>query len=174
MEMPLTDLQERFALEYLVDLNATRAAERAGSAAQNLTVAGSEFLANPNIAARIAEMQAERASRTKIDADWLLKRLADEATANIADLYDDDGALKSVHDWPEIWRIGLVQGMDVEERYEGRGEERTQVVTRKIKISDRVKRLELIGKHIGVQAFRENVAVSGDIAVTISSTDARL
>lgn len=152
----LTDLQERFALEYLVDLNATRAAERAGSKATNLTVAGSEFLANPNVAARIAELKEERSRETKIDAAWLLKRLADEATANIADLYDEEGGLKSVHDWPEIWRIGLVQGMDVEERYEGR-EERTRVVTRKIKISDRAKRLELIGRHVNVQAFKDQI-----------------
>ena len=89
-----------------------------------------------------------------VDAGWLLGRLVDEATADIADLYDGEGKLKPVDEWPAVWRQGLVQGVEIEERFEGRGNAREQVgFVKKIRLSDRLKRLELIGKHIGVKAL---------------------
>ena len=98
----------------------------------------------------------------KVDADWLLGRLVDEATADIADLYDGEGKLKPVDEWPAVWRQGLIQGVEIEERFEGRGNAREQVgFVKKIRLSDRLKRLELIGKHIGVKAFEETVRVKG-------------
>ena len=97
-----------------------------------------------------------------VDAGWLLGRLVDEATADIADLYDGEGRLKPVDEWPEVWRQGLVQGVEIEERFEGRGNAREQVgFVKKVRLSDRLKRLELIGKHIGVKAFEETVRVKG-------------
>lgn len=98
----------------------------------------------------------------KVDAGWLLARLVDEACADIADLYDGEGKLKPVDEWPEVWRQGLIQGVEIEERFEGRGNGREQVgFVKKIRLSDRLKRLELIGKHIGVKAFEETVRVKG-------------
>ena len=98
----------------------------------------------------------------RIDAGWLLARLVDEATADIADLYDGEGKLKPVDEWPAVWRQGLIQGVEIEERFEGRGNAREQVgFVKKIRLSDRLKRLELIGKHIGVKAFEETVRVKG-------------
>ena len=98
----------------------------------------------------------------KVDAGWLLGRLVDEATADIADLYDGEGRLKPVDEWPEVWRLGLVQGVEIEARFEGRGNAREQVgFVKKVRLSDRLKRLELIGKHIGVKAFEETVRVKG-------------
>lgn len=173
--MALTDKQEQFCLEYLVDLNATQAAIRAGYAESGATVEGCRLLANANIQERVTKLRSERSEKTKIDAAWLLTRLADEATADVNDLYDGDGNILPVSEWPMIWRQGLVQGMDVEELFEGRGEDRVRIGNlRKIRLSDRVKRLELIGKHIGVQAFREQVHNTGEINVTISQDDADL
>lgn len=158
MSEELTKMQARFVEEYLLDLNASQAAKRAGSKAKDLSVAGSAFLANPKVAAAINEAKAARSERTKIDADWLLKRLADEATADVADLYGPDGELLPVKDWPKIWRQGLVSGIDIDEiKVDG-----VRMGTiKKIKVSDRIRRLELIGKHIAVQAFQENVNHKG-------------
>lgn len=117
---------------------------------------------NPEVAAEIARRQEERSAQTKIDAAWLLKRLADEATADIADIYDEDGQLLPVKQWPLIWRQGLVQGIEVEELFEGRGEDREHIGrVRKVRLDNRVKRLELIGKHIGVKAFEDQVNITG-------------
>lgn len=173
--MTLTAKQVRFVQEYLLDLNATQAAIRAGYSARTANRIGPELLTKPAVASAVAAAQAVRAERTKIDADWVLARLAAEADADIADLYTPDGSLLPVHDWPEIWRKGLVAGIDVEEiREEGV----TVGTVRKLKLSDRIKRIELIGKHVNVQAFNDRVEHSGPngspIAITISSEDAEL
>lgn len=167
----LTPKQSRFVDEYLVDLNATQAAIRAGYSARNATKIGHQQLQHELVAAAIAKRKEERSQRTGIDADWVLNRLADEADADLADLYDETGALKPVQDWPAIWRKGLIAGVEVEEI---KSEGVTIGLVRKIKISDRIKRIELIGKHVSVQAFREQVEHTGGIALTVSSEDAEL
>ena len=142
------DKHERFCQEYLIDLNGAQAAIRAGYAEKSSRSHASELLTKPNIQERVAELQAERAENTKIDAEWLLTRLAEEATANIQDLYDENGNLKSIHDWPEIWCTGLIAGIDTESKG-------GNTTIDKIKVADRAKRLEMIGKHINVGAFEE-------------------
>ena len=101
----LTKKQQCFVDEYLIDLNATQAAIRAGYSEATAKDIGCENLAKPNIKSAIDKALKERSERTKIDADWLLRRLAAEAEADLADIYDRaTGALKPVHEWPKIWR----------------------------------------------------------------------
>ncbi|NJL06820.1 MAG: terminase small subunit [Methylacidiphilales bacterium] len=158
----LTAKQNAFCEEYLKDLNATKAAIRSGYSTKSAHEIAAQLLSKPQVSARVAELKAERSRKTKIDAAWVLKRLAAEAEADLADLYDDDGRLKPIKDWPPIWRQGLVAGVEVEELFEGRGEDREQIgVVKKVRLSDRVKRIELIGKHIDVSAFQENVNLTG-------------
>jgi phage terminase small subunit len=73
--MGLTAKQQTFVNEYLIDLNATQAAIRAGYSEQTARVTGGENLTKPAIAEAIAKAQAERAERTQIDADWVLREL---------------------------------------------------------------------------------------------------
>lgn len=164
----MTPKQQRFVEEYLIDLNATQAAIRAGYSADTAHSIGHENLSKPEIAASIFEAKAKRSQQTGIDAAWLLKRLADEVVADLNDLYADDGRVRPVKEWPLIWRQGLVAGIDVETIGEGAGH-----VT-KIKISERVKRLELIGKHIDVQAFKEKIEHSGAMTLNVTEEDAGL
>lgn len=152
----LTPKERLFVLEYIVDLNATKAAIRVGYSAKTAAQIGYENLRKPHIAKAIDEAIKERADRLKVDASWVLQRLMSEATADIADIYADDGSLLPVSEWPLEFRTGLVAGIEVEELWEGQGDERTQVgLVRKIKLSERHKRIELIGKHVDVQAFKE-------------------
>ncbi|KFL47675.1 hypothetical protein IL54_3102 [Sphingobium sp. ba1] len=164
----MTPKQQRFVEEYLIDLNATQAAIRAGYSADTAHSIGHENLSKPEIAASIVEAKAKRSQQTGIDAAWLLKRLADEVVADLNDLYAEDGRVRPVKEWPLIWRQGLVAGIDVETIGEGAGH-----VT-KIKISERVKRLELIGKHIDVQAFKEKIEHSGAMTLNVTEEDAGL
>lgn len=166
----MTPKQQRFVEEYLIDLNATAAYRRAGYAAKgnSAEVNATRLLRNAQVQAAIMEAQVERSRQTGIDAAWLLKRLADEAVADLNDLYTEDGRVRPVKDWPLIWRQGLVAGLDVETIGEGAGH-----VT-KIKISDRIKRLELIGKHIDVQAFKEKIEHSGAMTLNVTEEDAGL
>ena len=73
--MSLTAKQQVFVNEYLIDLNATQAAIRAGYSEKAAAEIGCENLIKPNIRDAIAEAQAERAKRTQIDADWVLREL---------------------------------------------------------------------------------------------------
>lgn len=166
MVKKLTAKQAAFVDEYLIDLNATQAAIRAGYSKKTAGAIGEENLKKPEIANALQAAMAERSKRTKIDADWLLSRLADEVEADVADLYDDTGNILPVPQWPKIWRQGLVAGIDVV------AEENVGVVT-KIKLSDRVRRLEMIGKHVGVLAFKERVEVSADESVAALLSAAR-
>ena len=75
--MPLTAKQERFISEYLVDLNATQAAIRAGYSKRTAQRIGSENLFKPLIAAAIAAGKAKQAKRTEITADYVLTTIRD-------------------------------------------------------------------------------------------------
>lgn len=169
--MTLTAKQERFVGEYLIDLNATQAAIRAGYSEKTAKSQGQRLLTNVDVARALSEAQAKRAERTEIDADWVLRRLGEEATADLADILDEAGSIRPIKEWPLIWRQGLVAGLDVhEELVEGHKVGQTV----KVKLSDRIKRIELIGKHVNVQAFREQVHSTGEINLTVSPEDAEL
>jgi phage terminase small subunit len=173
----MTAKQAAFVREYLIDLNATQAAIRAGYSAKTANVQAVEIMATPRVKAAIDAAIANRSQETKIDAAWVLKRLAMEAEADIADLYGDDGQLLPVKKWPLIWRQGLVQGIEVEELFEGKGEDREQIgVLRKIKLDSRIKRIELVGKHVGVNAFQDQVKIAGvdELADRIARAKAKL
>lgn len=167
----LTDKQQKFVEEYLIDLNSTQAAIRAGYSEKTASRIGSENVSKPEIAQAIAEAQKKRSERTQIDADWLLTRLAQEADADVSDLYDENGHIKSVHDWPEIWRKGLVAGIETTREKVGEDDDGKPEYARvdKVKLSDRVKRLELIGRHIGVGAFRDGeITIPSEINLVIN------
>ena len=158
----LTPKQARFVEEFLLDLNATQAAIRAGYSAKNADKIGSQNLQKPEVRAAIDAAKDARSERAQIDGIWVLQRLVEECEADLADLYDDDGALLPVNDWPLIFRQGLVQGMEVEELFEGQDRERVHIGrVRKIKLDSRIKRIELLGKHVRVNAFQEQVNMTG-------------
>lgn len=155
--MALSDKQKAFCDEYLKDLNGTQAAKRAGYSARTAGQQAGKLLKKAEIKHWINYLKDKRSERTKIDADWLLKRLADEAEADVADLYDKNNNFKPVCEWPKIWRQGLVAGITVEEIKLG-GKHISNILN--VKLSDRVKRLELVGKHVQVKAFEDNINVN--------------
>jgi phage terminase small subunit len=117
----------------------------------------------PKTQARIAARQAARTERTDVDSDFVLRRLLAEVNADAADLYGADGQLLPVPQWPEVWRRGLVSTIRTTRLY-GRGAEReTEIgVQTDVVLVDRARRLELLGKHIKVNAFAERVTVGMD------------
>lgn len=163
----LTPKQQAFCREYLIDLNCTQAAIRAGYSARTAKAQGSRLLTNVDVAEYLKKLMDERANRTEIDSDWVLKRLARDATADVADLYDENMHLKSVHEWPEEWRTGLVVGIDtVQERDGHDADGNPQYVTvRKIKLADRSRLLDMIGRHVRVGAFKDKIEHSGKLSL---------
>lgn len=170
----MTPKQEAFVREYLIDLNATKAAIRAGYSETTAYSIGQENLNKPEIAAAISEAQADRAERTQINADYVLNRLVEIDNMDVLDIVDDKLNLKPVHQWPRVWRRYL-SGFDVAEMFEGRGEEREMTgILKKIKWPDKVKNLELLGKHVGVQAFKDRVEHTGEVSINVTPEDAGL
>ncbi|ASN67477.1 putative terminase small subunit [uncultured Caudovirales phage] len=153
----LTDKQELFAREYLKDLNATQAAIRAGYSEKTAKEAGYENLTKPHILELVAKLKAERVEQTGIDAAYVLRRLVEIDEMDVLDIMTDDMSIKPVSQWPASWRRYL-SGFDLADMFEGRGEDREMVgILKKIKWPDKVKNLELLGKHVTVQAFKDNV-----------------
>ncbi|MCE9762389.1 terminase small subunit [Citrobacter portucalensis] len=165
--MALTDKQEMFCREYLVDLNATQAAIRAGYSDKTAQEQSSRLLSNVMVQDRISVLKSERNERVGVDAAYVLRRLTEIDQMDVLDVLLENGELKPVKDWPKVWRTTL-SGMDVTEiAGDSAG------LLKKIKWPDKVKNLELLGKHIDVQAFKEKVEHSGEISLIDRIQEAR-
>ncbi|WGL99153.1 terminase small subunit [Arsenophonus sp. aPb] len=163
--MALTDKQEAFCREYLIDLNATQAAIRAGYSEKTAKDIACQNLAKLNIQKRIQELLNARNDRLEINADYVLERLVDIDQMDVLDILTDSGDLKPVKDWPKVWRTTL-GGLDI--MAISSAEESTETLLKKIKWPDKIKNLELLGKHVSVQAFREQVKNEHDVVGTLS------
>lgn len=130
----LTAKQERFCGEYLIDLNATKAAERSGYK-NNARQIGSENLSKPVIAERIAELKQERSNRLQIDADWVLRQAVEVHN-------------RCMQAEPVTVREDGVEMPTGEYKFEHTGAN---------------KALEIIGKHISVQAFQERQKIDATV-----------
>ncbi len=156
----LTKKQKAFCREYIKDLNAAQAAIRAGYSEKSAKEAGYENLTKPHISKFVAELMANRNEEAKIDADYVLKRLIQIDQMDFIDILEEDGSFRPVSKWPKVWRTYL-SGIDIAEMsVEGQ----IAGVLKKIKWPDKVKNLELLGKHINVQAFKDKAEV--DVTIT--------
>ena len=151
----LTPKQQRFVEEYLIDLNATQAAIRAGYSEKTANEIGAENLAKPSIAKAIQDALKERSERVQIDADYVLKRLVEIDQMDVLDIMDDQMKILPLREWPKIWRQ-YINNVESIELSDGEG------WLKKIKWPDKVKNLELLGKHVSVGAFKDKVEHSGD------------
>ena len=171
--MALTAKQQRFIAEYLIDLNAAQAAIRAGYAVKGAKDQAYQLMQRPEVVAAVKEAIEARNQRVQVDADYVLNRLTEIDQMDLLDILDDDMSIKPLSKWPKVWRQSL-SGFDIAEMFEGVGKERDLVgLMKKIKWPDKVKNLELLGKHVNVNAFRENVNHSGSINLT-NMTDEEL
>lgn len=166
MGRKLTDKQQAFIEEYLIDLNGTQAAIRAGYSPKTANEAAARLLAKVSIQTELSRLKQKRSERVQVDADYVLQRITDIDKMDIADIVDGKGNLKAILEWPKIWRQ-YISGMDVAEMFQkGGGEERALIgVLKKIKWPDKLKNLELMGKHVSVLAFKEQIGHSGEVTV---------
>lgn len=150
--MALTDKQRRFAGEYLVDLNATQAAIRAGYSAKTAMQQGERLLRNVEIASAIAEAQHARSERTQITADRVLKELAAMALYDPAEIVQTpiDGPA-DIAKLPERVRRAII----------GWSWDRNGNFV--LKLSPKTPSLELIGRHLSL--FKDNLNVTGSISI---------
>ena len=157
----MDDKQQRFVEEYLVDLNATQAAIRAGYSAKTAYAQGSRLLRNVRVAAAIREAKAARSERTQITADMVVKELAKLAFSNMAnymkvgpdgDPYLNFGALTRDQ------AAALIE-VTVDDFTDGRGEDAREVRRVRFKLADKRASLVDIGRHLGM--FSEKQELTG-------------
>jgi phage terminase small subunit len=141
----LTNKQRAFVAEYLVSLNATQAAIRAGYSRGTAGRMGAENLSKPVIAAAIQQAMDERAARTGITADMVVRRLAEIGFGDVRRCFNADGELILPQDMPDDV-AALLAGIEVKTVSLGAG--KVEHVA-KIKTRDTVRALELLGKHTG-------------------------
>ena len=156
----LTPKQSAFAAEYLVDMNASAAARRAGYSERTAEWIGPQLLGKSHVAAAVADGMAKRAKRTEITQDRVLQELARVAFLDPGKLFGADGAPIAVKDLDEDTRRA-VAGLDVVtigNADAGIGQ------VQKIKLADKLAALEKVGKHLGM--FTDKLQVTGDVKVT--------
>ncbi|HCL3515761.1 TPA: terminase small subunit [Pseudomonas aeruginosa] len=150
--MALTKKQRLFVDEYLIDLNATQAAIRAGYSTRRATEIGYQLLQRPEVAQAIQAAMAERSRRTEVEADYVIRRLREIDEMDVLDILEDDGSFRSIRDWPKAWRQFL-SGIEIAELFEGRGDDRRIAgVLRKVKWPDKLRNLELLSRHVGTES----------------------
>ena len=150
--------QIKFVEEYIKSPNATDAAIRAGYSEKTARSQGSRLLTNVDIQNAIQEAKAERQERTKIDADYVLRRLVEIDQMDVLDIMDDQMKIRPVNEWPKVWRQYVVN-LENLELSDGEG------CFKKIKWPDKVKNLELLGKHVSVGAFKDRIEHSGQLEI---------
>ncbi len=170
---PLTVIQEAYCQEYIKSPeNQTQAAVNAGYSPKTAAKFASQNMRDERIQKRIAELMTERNKRLKVSADYVLNRLVEIDQMDVIDILNDDGGLKPISQWPKIWRTTL-SGLDISTTITNFDETTLENMLKKIKWPDKVKNLELIGKHVDVNAFKDRVEVSGTVTIADRMAAAR-
>lgn len=155
----LTPKQRRFIEEYLIDLNATQAAIRAGYSVKNAGKIGPELLGKTRIKEAIDRALAERSRRTGINQDRVLLELAKIAFLNPVDVINmDEATIRGDANREDTAAISSVKVKTIPTP-DG------NIVEREVKTYDKLKALEQIGKHLGM--WKDNININAEVAVQI-------
>jgi phage terminase small subunit len=159
MSTKMTDRQRRFCEEYLVDLNATQAAIRAGYSTVGAGQQGCELLKIPKIRARIDADMAELSRRTGVNAERVIRELAKIALVNPRAVIDFNSA--RVLEGASDDDTAAITGVKVKTMTSESGAS----IEREVRMESKVKALELLGKHFGM--FTDNIHLTGEMGVQI-------
>jgi phage terminase small subunit len=147
-EQDLPERREKFCQEYLLDLNGTKAAIRAGYAESGAATEAWRLLRNAEIQKRIGELRAEQAKVFDITKARVLQEYSRIAFANIKELYTVDGALKNLHDIDEesLSAIASLEIYEERQKSDDPDDEMLVGIVKKLKLWDKTKALEAIAK----------------------------
>ena len=153
----MTHKQKLFVEEYLIDLNATQAAIRAGYSPKSANEQGARLLANVSISSAVAVALAERSKRTGINADRIIQELAKLAFINPIDVINMESASintdASRDDTAAIASV-KVKITPTEDGY---------ITEREVKTYDKIRALELLGKHVGLYTDKQDINLNSQV-----------
>lgn len=146
-EIKLTEMQEAYCHEYLVDFHQEHAAIRAGSKPSNAAHQASQWHSMPKIQARIAQIRAQIGKTHGQSLDRTVQQLALMANAQAADMFDVDGEIKPLKEWPEGLRL-CVAGVEMDTRRDPfTGDD--VVYVKKVKLIPKEKIHDMLMRHQG-------------------------
>lgn len=159
----LSEQRQRFVDEYLIDLNGTQAAIRAGYSVKTAQEQASRLLSNVMVQQAIAKRMAERSKRTGINQDRVVLELAKIAFVKMTDIVDDHGRIKGTATDDDLACIESIKYKESDNEFGGS-------VEREVKIGSKLKALELLGKHLGM--WNDKVDLNVTTPIVISGEDA--
>lgn len=166
----LTEKQALFIQEYLIDLNATKAAERAGYSKETARQIGAENLAKPVIRQAIQDAMDLRVKRTQITQDRVLTELAKIGFSDVRQIFTESGRLRDIASL-EDEISAAIQSVEVVTRAAGKNEDGTTDIehVHKIRLCDKKAALELLGKNL--KLFNDRVEHTGKDGGPIETSD---
>lgn len=167
--MALSPMHERFAHEYVIDLNATQAYIRAGYKARGQTASSAAelLLRNVEIQLLVSALQRDRLQSMELSQERVLRELARLAFSDIRKAYNDDGSMKLPHELDDD-TAAAVSGIETLTTSTGGGGEEAalSLITKKMKLYDKGTALTLAMRHHGL--LKDNVNLSGGVTAAIS------
>jgi phage terminase small subunit len=166
--------QQRFVAEYLVDLNATQAAIRAGYSEKTANRIGSHLLSKVDIAAAVADGKAKQLDTADVTAVRVIRELSRIAFSDLRDVYNDGGNLKSPSEWSDD-TAAAISGIDIEIRRARTQDESGEWGAwqneglAKIKRWDKLRALEMLAKHLGVLKEGTDNAAPAALHIQVTS-----
>lgn len=156
----LTAKHKRFCEEYLVDLNAGRAAERAGYSKKTADQTASRLLRNVKISDFIKKLQNKLSEKTEITAEKVIQELAKVGFSNIQDFINEGNSIQDISkvDEPKAAAVSAI------ETSESTSKDGTVTVNTKFKLYNKVDALEKIGRHLGIFE-KDNQQQKSDIVI---------
>lgn len=142
----LSPKQRLFVAEYLVDLNATQAAIRAGYSKKTAEWIGPQLLVKTHVSAEIAKLMSDREKRTLITADAVVTELAKIGFANMQDYLKEGFTLQDIQALPRD-HAAAIQEVTIDETVT---DDETTVRRIKFKLADKRAALVDLGKHLGI------------------------
>lgn len=168
----LNDKQLLFVKYYVKYKNATRAVKEAGYSANGAEVHGCRLLMNPNIAKAIEEQKKTYLERTDLNIERVILEIKRCALANIADLYNENGELKSIHDLDEDTQRAITS-LKSEDLFAGAGDSKVQIgIAREVKMADKLNALDKLLKHLGGYETDNKQKSEGSVAAALSIVEA--
>ena len=157
----LTPKQARFVAEYLVDLNGTQAAIRAGYAPKTANRTASDLLSKSDISALISERKAKQLEKADLTATRVLEEIRRLSFADLRTLFDEQGNLRPIHELTAE-QAACIASLEVVKRNLTAGDGHTDTVI-KLKVWDKTRSLEMLAKHFGLLV--EKVEHSGNLLI---------
>lgn len=168
----LSARQRAFVKGVAIKGNGSRAARDAGYSKATAAAQASRLLTKANIVRAVEEETKKVLEKAELKAEDVIKELRSLAFVKLKDAYAKDGTLLNPHDMPEDVQAAMA-GLEVEEIYAGRGDSRVKIgVTKKFKVQDKVRSLELLGKYFKLFTDVQESKIDATV-VTVSEAEVK-